>query len=315
MELGLALPQFDFSVPGSSRLEWTTVVAWARRAEELGFTSLWLADHIFLGLSKYGGPADDHEGFEPFGTLAALARRTTTPRLGTLVVCSPLRPARVTAKAFTTLDRISGGRVIAGVGAGWNEPEFVEAGVPFERPGARLAALADDIGAMRSVWTDDARRPPPVQPGGPPIWVGGRGDRLLDLVAAHADGWNTVWQMTPAAYRERLDVLHRACERHGRDPAEISLSLGLGTLIVEHERELPAAYAELQRLSPPGVIDGLDLETYREGRLVGTAEQVAETLAALSALGVSTVIVNLGAVPFAVTSVAALELIAAAVTL
>lgn len=316
MDVGVALPQFDFSVPGESPLSWSSVLQWAGRAEELGFDSLWLADHVFFSVEKYGGPPGTYGALDPLVALAGLARATSRARLGTLVLCAQLRPPAVAAKALASIDVLSGGRLTVGMGAGWYEPEYRAAGIPFERPGVRLAQLAEAVEVVKAMfgggWGEAPCDPLPAQRPRPPVWVGGRGDRLLGVAAQHADGWNTVWSWTPEAYRERLDVLGRACERNGRDPADVHLSLGLYALVGEDEADLARRFEHLQRVALPGVIDGLSLDEWRAGRLVGTVEQVAEQLAGWSALGVGTLIASFGALPFAVTDVEALELLAAA---
>jgi alkanesulfonate monooxygenase SsuD/methylene tetrahydromethanopterin reductase-like flavin-dependent oxidoreductase (luciferase family) len=143
--------------------------------------------------------------------------------------------------------------------------------------------------------------------------VGGKGDRLLQLVAEHADGWNTCWTWTPSAYRERLDVLHRACDAVGRDPATLTRSVGLYALCGTDERDLERRFERLRELSPPGVLDATTLADWRDGHLVGTVDQVREQVAAWTDLGVETLIVGVGAVPFAVTTVEDVELLAEAV--
>jgi alkanesulfonate monooxygenase SsuD/methylene tetrahydromethanopterin reductase-like flavin-dependent oxidoreductase (luciferase family) len=199
-----------------------------------------------------------------------------------------------------------------GVGAGWYEPEFVEAGVPFERPGVRLRQLADTVETIRETCTTGATRPSPHQQPCPPIWIGGRGDRLLDVVARHADGWNTVWTWTPEQYRQRLVVLEQAAERAGRDPASITRSLGLTTLVGDDEADLARRYERLQQQTPRGVISSTPFDEWRQGRLVGTPEQVREQLGNWSELGVSTFVVGLGALPFGVSDPDDLELVASA---
>src|SRR5687768_14781129 len=154
MHVGLALPQFDFSVPGRTPLPYEDVLQWARAAEEHGLDSVWLADHVFWSIEKYGGPPGTHSALDPIAALAGVARATRRARLGTLVLCAPLRPAAVAAKALATLDVVAGGRLDVGVGAGWYEPEFHAAGIPFERPAVR------------------PRRPPPRR--------GGRARRRLE---------------------------------------------------------------------------------------------------------------------------------------
>jgi probable F420-dependent oxidoreductase len=326
VRIGLALPQFDYSVPGESPLRWETVAAYAARAEELGFESLWLADHLFLSIERYGGPPGEHACYDPLVALGALAVRTSRARLGVCVVCTQLRPPTVLAKAVATLDVLSGGRLVVGMGAGWYEPEYHAAGVPFGPPRTRLAQLGEAADIVRAMvgggpldYAGAHYRaagapclPPSPRPGGPPIWIGGRGDRLLEVAARHGDGWNTVWVWTPEAYQERLAALARACERAGRDPATVTRSLGLYALVGEDEADLRRRWERLVRRSPPGTASSHTLADWRTGRLVGTVEQVREQLAVWEDLGVDTLILGAGAVPFAIASPDDVELLAAA---
>lgn len=313
MEIGLALPQFDYAATDDDPPPWETTRGWAARADELGFGSVWLADHLFLSMDvKYGGPPGRHRAVDPLVALAAIARVVPTLRVGTLVLCAQLRPPRVLAKALATLDRVAGGRLVVGVGAGWYEPEYVEAGIAFEPPGVRLRQLAETVDELREMCATGATRPAPSQQPAPPIWVGGRGDRLLDVVARHADGWNTVWAWTVEDYRDRLEVLARACERAGRDPAGVERSLGLTTLVGEDESDLARRYERLQAAAPPGVLTDVPLERFRTGRLVGTPEQVREQLDRWAELGVSTFVVGLGALPFGVSDPDDLDMVATA---
>ena len=328
MDVGFALPQYDYSVPPSARLEWAEVVEWARRAESLGFHSVWLADHLFLSIEKYGGPPGEHFGYEPLTGLAALARAVPSLHLGTLVLCAQLRPPAVLAKNLATLDRLAGGRLTVGIGAGWFEPEFAAAGVPFGRPPVRLRQLAETVDVVKGmgaapesfsydgyhVRVEGARNhPPPVTPGGPPVWVGGRGDRLLDVVARHADGWNTVWAWDFDDYRQRLVILERACIAAGRDPATVTRSVGLYALVGEDEGDLRRRFEHMASAAPPGVLARVGLDDWRRGRLVGTVAEVREKVEAWAELGVTSLIVGLGALPFSVTDAGDLELVAAAV--
>ena len=328
MDVGLALPQYDHSVAGEAPLRWESVVSWARRAEACGLSSVWLSDHLFLSLERYGGPRRESFGFEPLVALAGLARRTATVRLGTLVLCSPLRPPAVLAKALATLDVLSSGRLTVGLGAGWFEPEFRVAGVAFEGAGARLQQLAEAVTVLRGAFgggpfsfegrhhrTEGLRaRPGPAQRPAPPIWVGGRGERLLAVAARHADGWNDGgWSGTIDEYRRRVAVLERACREAGRDPAGISRSVNRCVLVGEDEADLRRRWERLVATSPPGVLRHATLEGYRAGRLVGTVEQVRAQVAQWEAEGVSTLVVNLGALPFTVTAADDLELLASAI--
>jgi probable F420-dependent oxidoreductase len=327
VRIGLALPQYDYSIAGESPLRWESVVEFAVAAERAGYDSLWVSDHLFLDLAKYGGPPDRQGAFDPIVTLAALAGVVRRVRLGTLVLCEALRPAAVLAKSLASLDRICDGRLDVGIGAGWYEPEYTAIGMAMPGPGERLARLGEAVEVVRGLLgggpcTFDGRYhrafhahndPPARQRPTPPIIVGGKGDRLLSLVAKHADGWNTCWSWTPAAYRERVEVLARACEAVHRDPATVTRSLGLYALCGHDERDLERRFERLRASTPPGVLDATTLDQWRVGRLVGTVEQVREQVAGWADLGVETLIVGVGAVPFAVTTVDDVELLAEAV--
>jgi alkanesulfonate monooxygenase SsuD/methylene tetrahydromethanopterin reductase-like flavin-dependent oxidoreductase (luciferase family) len=318
MDLGLALPQYDYPGTGPVPLRWSTVAGYATAAERLGFRSLWLADHITMTIERAGGPPGEHRGLEPLVALGGLTRVTTSVRLGTLVLCCQLRPVTVAAKMLAGVDHMSGGRLIAGMGAGWHPADYAAAGVPFERPGRRLQQLAAAVDAVRIVWRGEPGAPPclppPAQPGGPPVWVGGRGDRMLELVARHADGWHMGWALTPTEYRRRTDVLERACERVGRDPAAITRAVGLFTLVGESEADLRHRFEHLRTQVPPGVLDRFTLDQWQSGRLVGTVEQVGEQAAAWAGTGVAHLISALGAVPFQSTTTDDLDLVASAVS-
>lgn len=323
MDIGLALPQYDFSVPGESPLRWETLLGWAERAEALGFDSVWLSDHLFLDISRYGAAPGEHGCFDPLVAFAAIARRTSRVRLGTLTLCAPLRAATVLAKALATLDVVSGGRLTVGVGAGWYEPELEAAGLRLDPPGARLDRLAEHVQVLRGMFgggpfsfdgryerADGARcQPRPIQRPTPPIWVGGKGGRLLALAGAHADGWNTAWIWSPEDWKAKAAVLDAACARAGRDPAAVTRSLGLYALAGEDERDLERRFDRWRELSPPGVLDRTTLAEWRQGRLVGTVEQVGEQVRQWADLGVSSLVLNAGAVPFALAAADDVELL------
>ena len=143
MRIGLALPQYDYSVPGESPLMFDTVAEHARRAEAAGYDSLWVSDHLFLDIGKYGGSSEPVGAFEPIATLGALAGVVDRVRLGTLVLCEALRPPTVAAKALATLDRLTGGRLDVGLGAGWYEPEYAAIGMAMPPPGERIRRLRE----------------------------------------------------------------------------------------------------------------------------------------------------------------------------
>jgi alkanesulfonate monooxygenase SsuD/methylene tetrahydromethanopterin reductase-like flavin-dependent oxidoreductase (luciferase family) len=325
MRLGLALPQYDYSL-NESVLRWEQIVEFAVAAERIGFDSLWLSDHLRLDIAKYGGPPEQRGCFDPIVTLAALSRIVTRPRLGTLVLCEALRPASVVAKSLASLDRVCNGRLDIGLGAGWYEPDYTLIGMEMPPPKERLARLREAIEVCRGLLgggpftfsgqyhraIDAHSQPRAIQQPTPPIIVGGKGDRVLGLAAELADGWNTCWAWTPDAYRERLGVLERACAAIDRDPATLTRSLGLYALCGEDDADLARRFERLRAMSQ-GVLDDVDLEQWREGHLVGTVDQIREQASVWADLGIETLIVSTGAVPFAATTVDDLELVAAAV--
>ncbi len=249
-------------------------------------------------------------------------------RLGTLVALEALRPAAVLAKALATVDCISGGRLDVGLGAGWYEPEYAALGREMPRPGERLDRLVDAVEVVKGLVgggpfsyegayhrARDARnRPGAMQEPRPRVFVGGKGDRLLRLAARHADGWNTCWVWTPDAYRERLQVLNAACAAEGRDPATVWRTLGLYALCGEDEHDLERRFERLRAQSPPGVLDGVDLASFRKGRLVGTVDQVRDQVREWEALGVDTLVLGAGVVPFQVSTPDDVELLLHACT-
>ncbi len=327
MRVGLALPHYDFSFPDGQPLSWPRLLDAARRAERLGFDSLWISDHFFLDLSRYGGSSQPVGTVEPFTALSGLATATERARLGVLGATSPFRhPAHVT-KMATTIDLVSGGRFDLGVGAGWYEREFTAFGYPFPSTGERFGFLEESVRVMTALFQGGPvvfegqrfrlygayNHPKPAQPNGPPIWIGGKGgDRLLRLVTRHAAGWNLVWRGTPEAHRERVQVLRRQAEREGRDPDTVRLSVGLYTLVGENESHLRRRFKELQRWAG-GALDDLRLENYAKDSLTGTPEQCLERLGRFAENGVEEVIVAAASRPFAVYDWSMVELVADAV--
>jgi probable F420-dependent oxidoreductase len=329
MRFGLALPHYDFSSPDGSPVGWPTLSGWARRAETLGFDSVWISDHFFLSLERYGGGPERHGAPEPLASLAALAVDTERVRLGTLVLCAGFRHPALLAKTAATVDLLSGGRLDLGVGAGWYEDEYRAFGYRFGTAADRFDVLEETVEVLALLFgeeepvTWEGRRfrlreafchPRPAQRPRPPLWVGGKGGpRLLRLVAGRADGWNTVWAWDVEAYAKRVRALEEACERAGRDPATVRRTVGLYTLVGEDERDLQDRFRALQRWTPQGALDGATLEQWARDKLVGTPDRVLERLARFAELGVEEVILSAASVPFAVSDGSALDLFAKAV--
>ncbi len=315
MEIGLALPHYDFSVPGENPLSWETLLGYARDAEAQGFDAVYVSDHLVFDVAKYGGGPDEYGTFEALVTLAALGREVPRVRLGTLVLCEVLRSPGVLAKTLASLDRIVGGRLDVGLGAGWYTPDYEMLGMDVPGAGERVTRLGETLDIVTGVigggpYSYEGRfhsvrsavaKPPSLQTPRPRVFVGAKGDRMIRLAAQRADGWNTVWVWEPEAYAERLRVFERACEEVGRDPARAWRTLGLYTLVGEDEADLAARYRRMQEQAPGGMLDGVGLDEWRAGRLVGTVDEVRAQLRDWKELGVHQLVACVGPLPFAVS--------------
>jgi probable F420-dependent oxidoreductase len=234
LRLGLNLPytagQMDGATPG-----WADIAALARTAEDLGFDAVWISDHV-----GFGGPVGDEPGawrgaWEAWTLLSALAAVTSRVELGTYVLCAPFRNPALLAKMAETLDEISAGRVILGLGAGWNEIEFTSYGYPFDE---RFKRFEDSLRIITSLLRTgrathagrferarDARlEPRGPRPQGLPIMVGAGGPRMLRLTAELADRWKGSL-VTLDETIAGLAALDAACLAVGRDPATIQRSV------------------------------------------------------------------------------------------
>ena len=241
MDVGLALKNF---VGPTEQPDVDALLAYAERAEALGFESLWAWDHVLLGVD----PA--FPILDAVGTLTAIAARTRRIRLGTGVMVLPLRNPTVAAKALSTLDVISKGRLILGVAAGWYAREFDAVGVPFKQRG-RLFERNLDI--LNRLLTEDrvtlqvdefnlreaVMRPPPVQRPRPPILIGGYVDAVLRRVATRGDGWLTYFY-TPESYRRSWEKILGFAKEAGRDPATLTGTNQLAILVGRSRAETEA---------------------------------------------------------------------------
>lgn len=325
VHVGLALPHYDFSFWDGRPADLDSVIEIARRAESLGYESAWISDHFFLDLAKYGGPDHRYGSLEPLTALAAIGAETERLRLGTLVLSEAFRPPTLVAKMAATIDVMSGGRLEIGLGAGWYQPEYEAAGIPFPPPGERVDRLREAalvVGGMlsgtpfsfagRYYRAEEApNEPQPLQRPRPPLWIGGKGGpRLMRVVAETADGWNTVWRWTPQAYAERLSVLRRACERVGRDVATVRLSVGLLCLVGIDDEDVRKRYEAFRAWAPGGALDGTSLEEFADGVLVGTPEECADRIREFESLGVERIILSFGPLPFSVADPEQIEIVA-----
>jgi probable F420-dependent oxidoreductase len=190
--------------------------AW-RAADDLGVDSIWIWDHFF---PLYGDPDGAH--FEAYTLLAAAAADTSHAQLGALVTCNSYRNPNLLADMARTIDHISDGRFVLGIGSGWFERDYDEYGYEFGTAPARLRALARDL----PIIMDRLSRLEPPPKGRLPILVGGSGEKVtLRLVAEHADAWNAFGP--PDNYARKSRVLDEWCERLGRNPRQVERTVAI----------------------------------------------------------------------------------------
>jgi probable F420-dependent oxidoreductase len=235
MRIGIQLPEVEREV------RWPEYLAMARAAEESGFDSIWVGDHLL-----YRSP--DRAPWEAWTLLSALAAATERVRLGPLVACAGFHPPAVLAKMAATIDEVSGGRFVLGLGAGWNADEFAAFGIPFDRRVSRFEEIVRGLLAGERVTLDghfaqagDAvLLPPPARR--VPLMIGSNGPRVLGIALPHADAWNT-WYTDYgnsaegfAALNERISAAARDA---GRDPAEIERSACVHVVLDRASGERP----------------------------------------------------------------------------
>jgi probable F420-dependent oxidoreductase len=242
-KIGLFVPHFEQPWNGSS-LRWTDIAAMARGAEEAGFDSLWLPDHLLFRFPE----VYQQGAWDAWSLLAAVAASTQTIEIGLLVACTSFRNPALMAKMATTIDEISGGRLILGLGAGWHEPEYAAFGFPYDHRVSRFDEALQVITALLRTGHVDfngayytARdcelRPRGPRPEGPPLLIGGSGDRMLRLAARYGDAWNADRQNDVVAMQALNTRVDAACHDEGRDPASLSRVIGIQVDLLNASRQ------------------------------------------------------------------------------
>jgi alkanesulfonate monooxygenase SsuD/methylene tetrahydromethanopterin reductase-like flavin-dependent oxidoreductase (luciferase family) len=301
MRFGLALPQYGFSLADAAPVGFEVAADWARRAEGMGFDSVWLSDHFLYSFARYGGDPAPISALEPMTTLAGLATVTSRVRLGTLVLCAAFRHPVILAKMAATIDALSHGRLDLGLGAGWLREEFEAFGFEFAGVGERFRVLEETLAALSA---------PPNQTN-VPIWVGGKGGpRLLSLAARYAAGWNTVWRVEPGGYAVRIDAARQACLAADRDPETFRFSIGLYTVVGEDEDAAREEFERGRASFPAGAMDGETWESWRADTLSGSPGQAMERVREFEALGVEEIVLSPGVLPFSIHSPEIVEVVA-----
>ena len=279
VKVGLLLPDHERQFDGKTA-RWADTQEMARMGEAIGVDSIWVTDHLI-----HRAPGTEPRGaWECMSQLAALAAITNRVELGTLVICTAFRNPALLAKITDTIEEISGGRLILGIGAGWNEAEFQAFGYPFDHRVSRFDEALQILHALlRQGQVDFAGeyyethdcelRPRGPRPGGPPIMIGSLAPRMLSLLARYGDAWNIWWTNTgntAAGVAPYARLVDEACMAIGRDPGEI---MKTATTLVAIGPERPA---------PQGVTP-----------LAGTSAEIAAGIRAYADVGVAHVQVRL----------------------
>ncbi|MBT8213309.1 MAG: LLM class F420-dependent oxidoreductase [Acidimicrobiia bacterium] len=297
MRFGAFVPQgwlLDLQgVPVSE--QWPAITAAARTAESAGFDSVWVYDHF------HTVPVPLQESlFEAYTVLAGLAASTSTVRLGQMCTSNSYRNPAYLAKVSSTIDVISGGRFILGIGAGWYDHEYRAYGYPFPKASVRIGQLGEAVRIIKKMWTEDEasfvgehyriegaiNQPKPVQEPHPEVWVAGGGEKLtLRIVAAEADYANFGDNID--VFLHKKAVLARHCEAIGRDPAEIGLSAVFDCLIAptdrEADRKLEWLFERWAHHDTP--LGNFEWDEFTRRIIVGSPDTVTEQLVEWKAAG------------------------------
>jgi alkanesulfonate monooxygenase SsuD/methylene tetrahydromethanopterin reductase-like flavin-dependent oxidoreductase (luciferase family) len=273
MRVGVQLPEVE------RRLPWSECVAMARAAEEVGFDSIWVGDHLL-----YRDDGRDERGpWDAWSLLSGLAAVTDRVRLGPLVACTAFCSPGLLARKAAAVQEMSGGRLVLALGAGWNETEFTAFGIPFDHRASRFCESFEIIRRLlageRVTFEGQFERvhdavllPLPATP--PLLMVGSTGERVLRAALGHVDAWN-IWYdwygNTPEGFARENDRVSELVRDAGRDPAEVARSATVFVTIDGGGRDRP----HTADLAP----------------LTGSAEQIAGGLADFGAAGLDEAIV------------------------
>ena len=273
LKVGVQLPEVEREV------RWPELLDMIRAIEDLGYDSIWIGEHLLYRWQDRPprGP------WEAWTVMAAIAASTTRVEFGPLVACANFHNPALLAKQASTLDEISGGRLILGLGAGWNETEFRAFGFPFDH---RVDRFEEAFTIIRTLLRDGAidfdgthyqardceLLPRGPRPGGPPLMIGSMGPRMLRMTLPHVDSWNVWFADTgnsPEGVPPLRDVVDAACREVGRDPAEVERTVAVQVRLPGGQGRIQGAYA---KAGPPP--------------LEGEPDEMAEVLRAYAREGI-----------------------------
>jgi probable F420-dependent oxidoreductase len=280
--------KFGIAIPIIRDVEPHVTIEIAKKAEELGYDSIWVSDHVVVP-DKYVGRFS-RVFYDPFVLLTAIAAHTNKIKLGTSVIILPYRNPIVVAKMIATLDVLSEGRVIFGVGAGWMKEEFDVLGIPFDERGRRTDEY---IRILKELWEEDEPRfegkffrfsdikfyPKPLQKPHPPIWIGGGSRRAIRRAALLGDGWQPTW-VDPEAMEAGIDYIKDIAKEAGRELSSFIFSVRTRLRIYKEDKNQIREEAE---------------ESGHPFPLYGTSKEIINRIQRFKEIGVSHIVIDVRA--------------------
>jgi probable F420-dependent oxidoreductase len=273
LKVGVQLPEVEREV------RWTELLGMTRAIEDLGYDSVWVGEHLLYRWAD----RDPRGPWEAWSMLAAIAASTERIEFGPLVACTNFHNPALLAKQAATIDEISGGRLILGLGAGWNETEFRAFGIPFDH---RVDRFEEAFTIIRTLLRDGAidfdgrfyqardceLLPRGPRPNGPPLMIGSNGPRMLRIAAPHVQAWNSWFAHTgnvPDGVIPLRDLVDEACRAVGRDPSEVERTVAVLVRFPGGTGRVQGSYAAPQQTP-----------------LEGTPDEMAEVLSAYAREGI-----------------------------
>ena len=269
-----------------------TIKNYVRVAERLGFDSIWVNDHLLPIVGSLNKPM-----LECWTIMSALAAITTQIRLGSLVLNNTFRNPQLVAKMVSTLDIVSNGRLELGIGAGWFKREHEMFGFPYKKHSERIEMLVESIELMKSLWTRERTNlkgrfyqvsdaiclPKPLQKPHPPLLVGGYSNRILDLVAKHADKANFIL-LSSKEFAEKAGLLKAKCKMIGRDYSKITKSFFGEATVVRSEKE---GEEQIRRRLKERKMPAKQASQYARKCIIGTPDHCVERIMEYKEAGAS----------------------------
>lgn len=277
------MTKLGIMIEGQEGLNWERWKRLCTDVERLGFASLRRSEHL---ISLMGSNTNDRDCIDCWTSLALAAEWTKTIQFGPMVSPLTFHMPAVLAKQATAVDLLSGGRLIFGIGAGWNENEHQVFDVPFMTVKERVDRLVEGVAIVKKTWQESEPKPP--RGGTIPILMGGAGEkRALPLVAREAAEWNYT-RLDHDEYRHKRQVIAESCREIGRDPSSIRYSVMANYIIGRDRDELRTRAVKIAEIIPRLKRDSPDeiLEVARRGAFVGTPAEVVEQIRSYAALDV-----------------------------